>query len=208
MSIFMATHWMKRGAPARRMPTANTQAGNCPRVTAPTSCRLLCKRSGCEVKKAEHAVNGRARCHRSASKTEAGSCCRRAAQPGEIVIRRLLAVALGMSLAACLGYQPPSGRGYDYDRGRALARSDIGSDRLVYLLTGHEADRLAALRQRIEANCGFTVRRAYTGADPDKREVAFAQGYNSVSVPVIEQRLESSIGELMKRCANGAAGGN
>jgi hypothetical protein len=113
-----------------------------------------------------------------------------------------------MSLAACLAYQPPSGRGYDYDRGRAVARSDIGSDRLIYLVAGHEVARLAALRQRIEANCGFTVRLAYAATDAAKRDVDFAQGYNSVSVPVIEQRFGSTIGELMKRCANGGSGGN
>jgi hypothetical protein len=116
-------------------------------------------------------------------------------------MRDLVFAALTVVLSACMAYQPPSGRGYDYDRGRAMARSDVGSDRFVYLVTGYAADSLAALSQRIEANCGFTVRLAHRGTEPDRPELEFAQGYNSVSVPAIEQRLGATIGELMQRCA-------
>ena len=118
-------------------------------------------------------------------------------------MRNIVFAALTVVLSACMAYQPPSGRGYDYDRGRAMARSDIGSDRFVYFVTGYAADSLAALSQRIEANCGFTVRLAHRGTEPDRPELDFAQGYNSVSVSAIEQRLGATIEELMQRCATG-----
>jgi len=113
----------------------------------------------------------------------------------------LSAAFLAVSLAACLAYQPPSGRGYDYDRGRAVARSDIGSDRYIYLVSGDQAGRLAAQGRRIEVNCGFVVRLAHPGNARDPRTLEFAQGYNSVSVPAIEQRLGAPIDELVRRCA-------
>ncbi len=116
--------------------------------------------------------------------------------------------ALTLLLPACLAYQPPSGRGYDYDRGRTLALSDVRSDRLVYLVTGDDADSLAALSRAVEQNCGFTIQPAYSDADSSQRDVDFAQGYNSVSVPVIEERLGSGIRELMQSCAVGEIGGD
>ena len=121
------------------------------------------------------------------------------------MLNRLLPVTLVVSLAACVAYQPPSGRGYDYDRGRALARSDIEADRFVYLATGYDAQHLAALRERIEARCGFTVRLAHPATEADPRQTEFAQGYNSVSVPAIERRLGARIQELIKRCAEQGA---
>lgn len=117
-------------------------------------------------------------------------------------IRQLVTAVLTVLLCACAAYQAPSGRGYDYDRGRAMARSDTGSDRLVYFTNGYAAETLVVLGQRIEANCGFTVRPVYRGAERERRELEFAQGYNSVSVPVIEQRLGAAIETLMQRCAN------
>jgi hypothetical protein len=129
------------------------------------------------------------------------------AAPHKGVRGQLVVAALTLALSACAAYQPPSGRGYDYDRGQAMARSDTGSDRLVYYVTGYAAHSLVALSQRIEANCGFAVRPAYRGAEPDRRELEFAQGYNSVSVPVIERRLGAAIGDLMQRCASGPGDG-
>ena len=118
----------------------------------------------------------------------------------ENVIRYLLLAILPVLIAACLGYQPPSGRGYDYDRGQAVARGDIREDHFIYYVSGYEADSLASMSTHVEANCGFRLKPAYSGASPDIRDVEFAEGYNSVSVPVIETRLGSRIKELMKRC--------
>ena len=121
---------------------------------------------------------------------------RLAKKPDGNLTGRLLLAVLAVALAGCMAYQPPSGRGYDYDRGRAMAGSDVRSGHLIYLMTGPEADRLPALSQRTAANCGFHVRLAH----PDTQPPDFAEGYNAVSVPVIEQRLGATIEELMRRC--------
>lgn len=118
----------------------------------------------------------------------------------EHVIRYLLLAVLVVVITACLSYHPPSGRGYDYDRGRAIARFDIRADRFIYYVSDYEADSLAATSERVEANCGFRLKPAYTGEGPGIRKVEFAEGYNSVSVPIIEKKLGDSIRELMKRC--------
>lgn len=111
--------------------------------------------------------------------------------------RRLLFAVLPVLVGACAGYHPPSPRGYHYDRGQAMARSDTGVDRLIYY---SDADDLAALGQRIEANCGFTLRRTPGDGEPARRDVEFVQGYNSVSVPLIEEKLGAGIEELIERC--------
>ena len=91
----------------------------------------------------------------------------------------LLAI-LPILIASCMGYQPPSGRGYDYDRGQAIARVDIRADRFIYYVSGYEADSLASVSKRVEANCGFRLKPAYSGESPDIREVEFSEGYNAV----------------------------
>ena len=73
-------------------------------------------------------------------------------------MRNILLAALPALVVACGGYQPLSGRGYDYDRGQAIARSDIRADRLIYYLGSDAVDRLAAQSKRVAANCGFELR--------------------------------------------------
>ena len=121
--------------------------------------------------------------------------CRRAPLPAVLLWLTLVA-----TLAACMAYQPPSGRGYDYDRGRALARSDVRAERFAYLVTGNDAGGLADLSQRSEARCGFSIRAVSARVPPEPHDIEFAQGYNSVSVPAIEQRLGAPMRELMRRC--------
>ena len=95
----------------------------------------------------------------------------------------------------CLEAVTPSGRGYNYDRSGTKARGDVGAD----------ARRLASLSHQAEANCGFTIKYAYYGDPPANiRAVEFAEGYNSVSVPVIEKRLEVNISEAIERCVKKA----
>ena len=54
--------------------------------------------------------------------------------------------------------RPPSGRGYDYDRGWTMARGDVGVDRYLYYAGRLDARRLASLSRQVEANCGFTIK--------------------------------------------------
>jgi hypothetical protein len=115
----------------------------------------------------------------------------------------LLFALLPVLVAACVGYHPPSPHGYHYDRGQAMARSDTRVGRLIYY---SDADDLAALSQRIEANCGFTLRRTPADGEPARRDTEFVQGYNSVSVPVIEEKLGAGIEELIKRCGRDVKG--
>jgi len=114
---------------------------------------------------------------------------------GKVSLATLAAV-----ITACGVYHPPSGRGYDYDRGWTMARRDIGVDRYVYYAGGVDARRLASLSHQVEANCGFTIKYAYGDPPANIRAVEFADGYNSVSVPVIEKRLEVNISEAIERC--------
>jgi hypothetical protein len=112
----------------------------------------------------------------------------------------VFSLAFNLSLTGCSTYQAPSSQGYDYDRGRATARSDIRSGRLGYFVSGPRAERLAAESASIASNCGFSVRRIEASPQPAESAVQFARGYNSVSVPAIEQRLGATIGELLRRC--------
>lgn len=134
----------------------------------------------------------------------AAPACRQNTSTGQQFIESVFFLAAAAVLAGCSAYQPPSGRGYDYDRGRAMARSDVRSGHLAYFVTGYEADRLAALSRRVEANCGFRLKVAPPGGGGDVRARDYARGYNSVAVPVIEARLAAPIGELMQRCAEPA----
>lgn len=111
-------------------------------------------------------------------------------------------VTLAAMITACGVYHPPSGRGYDYERGWTMARGDIAVDRYVYYAGGVDARRLASLSHQVEANCGFTIKYAHGDPPADIRAIKFAEGYNSVSVPVIEKRLEVNISEAMERCVN------
>ena len=96
---------------------------------------------------------------------------------------------------------PPSGRGYDFDRGQAMARTDIRDGRLVYFVSGADARRLVALSEQVETRCGFSLRLGYAGDTPEPREIQFMQGYNGVTVPVIEDKLGATISELLERCS-------
>ena len=115
----------------------------------------------------------------------------------------MLFAVLPVLVGACAGYHPPGPHGYHYDRGQAMARSDTRVGRLIYY---SDADDLAALSQRIQANCGFTLRPTPADGKPARRDVEFVQGYNSVSVPAIEERLGAGIEELIKRCGAAVKG--
>jgi hypothetical protein len=104
---------------------------------------------------------------------------------GKVSLATLAAV-----ITACGVNHQPSGRGYDYDHGWTMARGDVGVD----------ARRLASLSHQVEANCGFTIKYAYGDPPADIRAVEFAEGYNSVSVPIVEKRLEVNISEALERC--------
>ena len=72
---------------------------------------------------------------------------------GKVSLATLAAV-----ITACGVYHPPSGRGYDYDRGWTMARGDVGVDRYLYYAGRLDARRLASLSRQVEANCGFTIK--------------------------------------------------
>ncbi len=118
------------------------------------------------------------------------------------VIGKFLIVLVATAMTTCVAYQAPSGRGYDYDRGRAIARSDIRAERFVYYAGGSDADRLVSLSRHIEANCGFMIKFTFGDRATDIGAAEFAEGYNSVSAPAIEERLGTTISEGIERCAS------
>ena len=103
-------------------------------------------------------------------------------------------------VAACSAYQPPSGRGYDYDRGRAQARGDIHAGRLAYYAPVEQAERVQAGSGQPRPGCDFSLRWIDVGVDADRRQIDYVEGYNSVSVPVIENKLGMPIADALRRC--------
>jgi len=115
--------------------------------------------------------------------------------------KQWMMVVVTVLVAACSAYVPPSGRGYDYDRGRAQARVDIDAGLLVYYALVDQVEHVRSGSGQPRPGCDFTLRWIDVGVDADRHQIDYVEGYNSVSVPVIENKLGEPIADALRRCA-------
>jgi len=119
----------------------------------------------------------------------------------DFMIRILLLILVMLTAAPCAGI-PPEAMGGEYlrpafEQGREDAKEDVMNGKLVYYIFGAPApwDHLLAEMLRNE----YSIMLRSGGCNPGSEHFQRAEGYNTISVPAIEEKYGSVLRELSKK---------